>query len=118
MATYNDLLSNVSTNKANDYVSLSTYSASVPTVPQSSLLKLTVAPDSIKYFSAAPSFEQRLDNFRIPQPASVPVSLTGNDAGYSVVGSSAYATAGPQQMSASMANYQMLGQNSYKLRPY
>ena len=113
-SNYQDFTSNISVNKSNDYVSLGNYSGSMPTVPQSSLLKLTVAPGNEKYFSAAPAFEKRLDNFRIPMPASIPISLVSNEAGYSVQNSYNYATAGP----VNGGDYSTLGNPSYKMRPY
>jgi hypothetical protein len=105
--SYVDYTSNVSlTNKSNDFVTLGSYSDSVPTVPQSSLLKLTVAAGNQKFFSAAPSFERRLDNFRIPQPASIPVSIT-ND----VIGGSAYS----QVAAAPAGDYYTLRNGAYKM---
>ncbi len=115
-SNYQDFTSNISVNKSNDYVSLGNYSASTPTVPQSSLLKLTVAPGNEKYFSAAPSFEQRLDNFRIPAPATWKISLTENEAGYNPNTQGAYALAGPN--TSNNGDYSTLGNPSYKMRPY
>jgi len=107
--SYADTTSNVSlSNKSNDYVNIADYSMSTPTIPQSSLLKLTVSAGNAKYFSAAPSFEQRLDNFRIPQPASIPVSLT-ND----TIGGSAYANIS----GGTSGDYYNLRNGAYKMNP-
>jgi hypothetical protein len=95
MAQYVDFTSAISVNKSNDYVSLGAYNDSTPNVPQSSLLKLTVAPGSNKYFDAAPAFEQRLDNFRIPAPAQYPINLVDNEGGYNPNTQGGYALAGP-----------------------
>ena len=112
MATYSDYTSLVSSNVAGDYTTLGSYNTSAATVPQSSMLKLSVAPSNQKYFSTAPTFEQRLDNFRIPQPASVPVSLTSNDAGYTP-SNGAYALAGPSAQAPAVVQM-----NRMKLTPY
>jgi len=112
---YIDYTSNISVNKSGDYVSLGDYSGSVPTVPQSSLLKLSVAPSNTQYWNATPQFSKRLDSFRIPQPASFPVDLVMNDGGYNPNGGGAYATAGQTNKGG---DFQMLGQNSYKMQPY
>jgi len=114
MAQYIDYTSSISTNKSSDYVTLNSYSDSTPTIPSSSLLKLTVAPSNTKYFQATPAFQQRLDSFRIPQPASYNVNLD-NDSGY-VAGNGAYATSGP--MDTSSGDFQSLGKANYKMRPY
>ena len=115
MATYTDYTSYISANKSADYVNLGNYNASVPSIPQSSLLKLSVAPSNQRYFSVSPAFEQRLDNFRISQPSSTPVSLTQNDSGYNPNGPGSYAMAGP---SSSGGDYSQLGMRSYKMTPY
>lgn len=45
--------------------------------PLRSVLLLSVAPGSQKYFSVAPDFAYRSDSVRIPNLASVPVDVTG-----------------------------------------
>ena len=64
-------------NDALSYTSLQNYQAAgTNNVPQSSLLLMTVAPSSIKYFDPTPTFQTRLDNYRIPPSTQVPVNLT------------------------------------------
>ena len=75
-STYADATSYVSLkNKSGDFITLGTYNGKSMEVPRSSLLKLTVAPANQKYFSIAPGFERRLDNFRIPAISLSPVIL-------------------------------------------
>lgn len=108
-ADYTSLVT--SGNKSNDYVTAATYSGTVTNVPKSSLLKLSVAPGSEKYFSAAPAFEQRLDNFRIPAPSRTPVVLDNSDASATMtMMSGASATSGN-------GDYFTLGAGAYKLNP-
>ena len=74
---YADFTSYVSSaSKANDYSSLSQYEQVGQDVPMKSLLKLSAAPGSVKYFSAASDFGQRLDSVRISPPAKTPVQIT------------------------------------------
>ena len=61
-----------------------------------------------KYFSAAPGFEKRLDNFRIPQPSAVPISVT-ND----MFPKGAYA----KIAGAPSGDYYNLRNGSYKMNP-
>lgn len=75
-SNYADSTSNVSTkNKTGDYIQVDQYNSHINRVPRSSLLKLSVAPSQQKYFSIAPGFEQRLDNYRIPPSSRSPVML-------------------------------------------
>lgn len=81
-SNYRDFTSYVSTSsKANDYTSLADYSSTgFQSVPTFSLMKLSVAPGSEKYFSSAPAFQARLDSFRIAPPSMTPVSLGDDNA--------------------------------------
>jgi hypothetical protein len=115
MAQYIDYTSSISTNKSSDYTTAGNYNDNMPTIPSSSLLKLTVAPSNTKFFQATPSFQQRLDSFRIPQPASYEVSLS-NSAGYNTSDSGAYASAG--NVDSGSGDFQSLGKANYKMRPY
>ena len=110
-SNYRDFTSYVSTSsKANDYTTLNNYSNEV--VPSSSLMKLSVAPGGDKFFSTAPTFQSRLDSFRIAPPSKTPVSLGDDNASAS----------GTMMMSAegmrpiSNGDYQSLG-SSYKMNP-
>lgn len=78
MASYRDYTSYVSTSsKANDYTPLVQYSdVGMQSVPSSSLMKMSLAPGGNKFFSTAPSFQSRLDSYRIAPPAMTPVNLT------------------------------------------
>jgi hypothetical protein len=77
-ATYRDSTSYVSQgNDSLGFTTLGNYqTAGMSNVPQSSLLLLTIAPANQKYFSASPSYQQRLDNFRLPPSTQVAVNLT------------------------------------------
>jgi len=77
-ATFRDSTSYVSNgNDSLGYTTLGNYqTAGTSNVPQSSLLLLTIAPSNQKYFSASPTFQQRLDNYRIPPSTQVAVNLT------------------------------------------
>src|SRR5580698_4510918 len=111
MSTSNfaDFTSLVATNnKPNQYVTLGDYMGNNTVAPKSSLLKLSVAPGSDKYFSAAPAFEQRLDNFRIPAPAKTPVVLDNSDM-------SSTMTMSPAPLNVSADYYSI--QNGYKMNP-
>jgi hypothetical protein len=113
-SNYRDFTSYVSTSsKANDYTSLGDYSLTGnQSVPSSSLMKLSVAPGGDKFFSTAPTFQSRLDSFRIAPPSKTPVSLGDDNASAS----------GTMMMSAegmrpiSNGDYQSLG-SSYKMNP-
>jgi hypothetical protein len=97
-------------NKPSEYVTQGTYTGAVTTVPKSSLLKLSVAPGNEKYFSAAPAFEQRLDNFRIPAPSKTPVVLDNTDMNTNMTMSMGGGSAGS-------GDYYALGAGAYKLNP-
>ncbi len=108
-SNYADFTSLVATaNKPNNYVTLGSYMGNNTIAPKSSLLKLTVAAGSERYFSAAPAFEQRLDNFRIPAPAKTPVVLDNSDMNSSM-------TMSPAPLNVSADYYSI--QNGYKLNP-
>ena len=81
-SNYRDFTSYVSSSsRANDYTALGDYSSTgFQSVPPASLMKLTVAAGGEKYFSTAPSFQARLDSFRIAPPSKTPVSLGDNNA--------------------------------------
>lgn len=75
---YRDSTSYVSTSsRANDYSPISDYSQNgFQSVPRSSVMKMTVAPGGEKFFSVDPSFQTRLDSFRISAPVKTPVSIS------------------------------------------
>jgi hypothetical protein len=77
-ATYRDATSYVSNgNDSLGFTTLSNYqTAGMSNVPQSSLLLMTVAPANQKYFSIDPSYQARLDNYRITPSTQVAVNLT------------------------------------------
>ena len=114
-SNYNDTTSYVSASgKANDYTPLQTYSdvGNSQAAPLQSVLKMSVAPGSQKYFSVAPSFQSRLDNFRIAPPSMTPVMVASNS--YNDPPDSRK----PEDTNfASSGDYANLGQ-SYKLTPY
>lgn len=94
---------------ANDFTMLQNYSSTgFQAVPQSSLLKLSVAPGNDKYFSAAPSFQARLDNFRIAAPAKTPINLSGN-------GDSSFKMTGSEMPQINGSDYFTLGAGAYKM---
>ena len=121
MTQYLDSTSFISTSKSNDYAMLGNYNVSSQTVPQSSLLKLSVAPSNQKYFSAAPSFEQRIDNFRIPMPALTAINLETDVSGYCANTSGPYASVGgcsaPSDSQNTAMNYSRLG-SKMTISPY
>lgn len=115
-SNYRDSTSFVSgSGKADDYTMLQNYSFSgnSQASPLQSVLKLSVAPGSAKYFSVAPSFQSRLDNFRIAPPAMTPVGLTDGN------GQSSSATMQSVEGGnyASSGEYARLGQ-TYKLNAH
>lgn len=114
-SNYRDFTSYVSTSsRANDYTSLQDYSVTgFQSVPPGSLMKLTVAPGGDKFFSTAPSFQARMDNFRIAPPSKTPISIGGDDA--SMSGSAMMATEGSRPVSN--GDYYTLGSGAYKLNP-
>jgi hypothetical protein len=114
-SNYRDFTSYVSTNsRANDYTPIQDYSAAgIDSVPPSSLLKLSIAPGSAKYFSTAPSFQARLDNYRIPPPARTMVSLN-DEATATPSGTVMMATEGLRQVAG--GDYASLG-GAYKMNP-
>lgn len=77
-ATYRDSTSYVSNgNDSLGYTTLGNYqTAGTSNVPQSSLLLLSIAPANQKYFDASPSFQQRLDNYRITPSTQIQPNLT------------------------------------------
>jgi hypothetical protein len=82
MSIYRDSTSYVSgSGIADDYTTLQNYriTGNSKAAPLNSVLKLSVAPGSTKYFSVAPIFQSRLDNFRIPPPAMTPIALTDSN---------------------------------------
>lgn len=82
-SNYQDYTSFVSGNgKADDFTMLQNYSntGNSMAAPLQSVLKLSVAPGSDKFFSVNPSFQSRLDNYRIPPPAMTPISLADGTA--------------------------------------
>ncbi|MDD4930877.1 MAG: hypothetical protein PHG66_01825 [Candidatus Colwellbacteria bacterium] len=114
-SNYQDFTSFVSgSGKADDYTMLQNYTATgnSQAAPLQSVLKLSVAPGSDKYFSVAPSFQSRLDNFRIAPPAMTPIGLTDGNA------SSSNATMQSVEGGnfAASGEYARLGQ-TYKLNP-
>lgn len=113
-SNYRDFTSYVSTSsRANDYTVLQDYSSTgFQSVPSSSLMKLTVAPGGEKFFSTAPSFQARMDNFRIAPPAKTPISIGDDNIGMS--GSTMMAAEGMRQVAGS--DYAPLG-GAYKLNP-
>lgn len=97
--------------QSGNYVTLDTYT--VQNVPRYSMLKMSVAPGSEKFFSTSREFQSRLTSPRVPNGANIPVSVVGME---------------PRTMTASaMTNgeksfigdydYQSLGQSAYKLNP-
>lgn len=79
-SNYRDFTSYVVGSKANDYTVLSSYTdANMQSVPKMSLMRMTMAPGTDKFFSVAPSFQSRLDSFRIAPPASTPISIGDNN---------------------------------------
>ena len=79
-ATYRDSTSYVSNgNDSLGYTTLGNYQvAGVSNVPQSSLLLMSIAPSNQKYFDPSPSFQQRLDNYRMTPTTQVAVNLTND----------------------------------------
>jgi len=100
--------------KADDYTMLQNYTATgnSQAAPLQSVLKLSVAPGSSKYFSVTPAFQSRLDNFRIPPPAMTPIGLTDGNAS----SNSATMQSVEGGNYASSGEYARLGQ-TYKLNP-
>ena len=114
-SNYQDFTSFVSgSGKADDYTMLQNYTATgnSQSAPLQSVLKLSVAPGSSKYFSVAPSFQSRLDNFRIAPPAMTPVGLTDSNTHSST--NTMQSVEGGNF--ASSGEYSRLGQ-TYKLNP-
>ncbi len=110
---YRDYTTYVSTHSlAGEYSSVAqTYTSSgfQFSVPNNSLLKLQTAPGTEKYFSAAPQFQSRSDNFRIPPPAKTGINLgSSSDSNGSSTVSEVVAVNG--------GDYFTLGE-SYKLNP-
>lgn len=118
-ASYQDYTSFVSGGKNDgDFTMLGAYSSAgnSQSAPLQSVLKLSVAPGSEKYFSVKPGFQARLDNFRIAAPAMVPIQLTtGMDANEKSV--SMTSTEGGSSFATTGSDYFSLGQ-TYKLNPY
>lgn len=115
-SNYQDFTSFVGgSGKADDYTMLQNYTATgnSQAAPLQSVLKLSVAPGSDKYFSANPSFQSRIDNFRIAPPAMTPIGLTDGTASSSTI---TMASAEGGNFAAS-GEYARLGQ-TYKLNPY
>lgn len=115
-SNYKDFTSFVSGNgKADDYTMLQNYSLSgnSQAAPLQSVLKLSVAPGSDKYFSVQPNFQARTDNYRIAPPAMTPIGLTENNA----PSSSATMQSVEGGNFAASGEYARLGQ-TYKLNPY
>lgn len=113
-SNYRDFTSYVSTSsRANDYTALQDYSTTgFQSVPPSSLMKMSVAPGGEKFFSTAPSFQARLDSFRIAPPAKTPVSL-GDDTG-TPSGTMMMAAEGARRVTG--GDYAPLG-GAYRLNP-
>lgn len=113
MALYQDSTSYVSTNSlSNQYTPVVDYrDGGFQSIPTGSLLRLSVAPRTEKYFSTAPSFQSRLDNARIAAPDTVPVVL--DDSGMTAPSSSAMLAPEGNKINAS-GDYFTLG-NSYRL---
>lgn len=112
-SNYQDFTSFVNgVGKADDYTMLQNYTATgnSQAAPLQSVLKLSVAPGSDKYFSVQPNFQSRLDNFRIAPPSMTPVGLAD--------GTASSSTATMQSVEggnfASSGEYARLGQ-TYKL---
>ena len=101
--------------KADDYTMLQNYSLSgnSQAAPLQSVLKLSVAPGSDKYFNVQPSFQARNDNYRIAPPAMTPIGLSENTT--QVSSATMQSTEGGNF--ASSGEYARLGQ-TYKLNPY
>jgi len=77
-SNYRDSVSFVNgVGKADDYSTLQNYSdtGNSQSAPLSSVLKLSVAPGSDKYYSVQPSFQARMDNVRIAPPSMTPISI-------------------------------------------
>ena len=115
-ANYRDSTSYVSTSSlANDYTSMKNYSKTgFQSVPVGSLMKLSVSQGGERYFSAAPSFEARLDNYRIAPPSKTPISIGDDGAGNTSSGSMLSV-----EGSAPISNgdYYTLNSGAYKLNP-
>jgi len=82
--------------------------------PPSSVLKLSVAAGGEKYFSAAPGFQARLDNFRIAPPVKTPINI-GDDGSASSSNTNMMAAEGGR--TGFSGDYYTLGQGAYKLNP-
>lgn len=117
-SNYQDFTSFVSgTGKSEDYTMLQNYTATgnSQAAPLRSVLKLSVAPGSQKFFSVDPKFQSRLDNFRIPPPAMTPISLADSQPAASSTTMTMTSAEGGNF--ASSGEYARLGQ-TYKLNPY
>jgi hypothetical protein len=77
-ANYRDYTTLVATySLADDYTQIQNITSNaLKAVPPTSLMKLSVAPGSQKYFSASPAFQARTENYRIPAPSKTAVNLT------------------------------------------
>ena len=114
-ANYKDFTSFVGgSGLADSYTTLKNYTVTgnAQAAPLQSVLKLSVAPGSNKYFSVQPNFQSRLDNFRIAPPAMTPIGLTDGTASDST--STMQSVEGGNF--ASSSEYTRLGQ-TYKLNP-
>ena len=99
----------VSNTQAGSYTTLDTYSDQK--VPRYSLLKLSVAPGSEKYFNTSRSFQARTSDISV-NPSATPVSLNG---GISTMAASRMMST--EKAMVNDADYQSLGGNAYKLSP-
>ena len=119
-ASYRDHVGFVSAgNDAMSYTTIQNYQlAGTNNVPQSSLLLMTVAPASTKYFAPTAAFQQRTDNYRIPPATQTVVSLTQDYSDWpgtsTVVPAAASATA-PMTTSARHSPYATYGTQAYQL---
>lgn len=115
-SNYVDSTSYVSTHsRAGDYTSLATYvAAGYQSVPPTSLLKLTVAPGSVQYFSADQSFQSRNDNYRIAPPSKTPISIGRDD----TAPATSVMTASEGARPVVNSDYASLGGGAYKLNAY
>ena len=76
MSSYRDSFSTVSAgSQAANYASLDTYA--VQAIPRYSMLKMSVAPGSEKYFSTAKEFQARETSPRAGASSQYPVNLEG-----------------------------------------
>jgi hypothetical protein len=118
-ASYRDHVGFVSAgNDAMSYTTIQNYQlAGTNNVPQSSLLLMTVAPSSTKYFAPTAAFQQRTDNYRIPPATQTAVSLTQdyNDYPGGPDASSTSTNTAPLSTSARHSPYATYGTQAYQL---